>query len=69
MALDKIGLKTTIKSLLTEMLEKEENSIEEFATRLSDAVDVFVKSGSVTVSVSTTGNATAQTGTGIGSVN
>lgn len=69
MALNKTELKTTIKILLTQMLEKEENSIDEFATRLSDAIDVFVKSGSVTVSVSTTGTATAQTGTGIGSVN
>lgn len=68
MALDKTGLKTTIKSLLTEMLDKEENSIDEFSTRLSDAIDVFVKSGTVTVNVSTTGTATAQTGTGTGTI-
>jgi hypothetical protein len=68
MALNKTVLKTTIVALLTEMLTKEENSIEEFATRLSDAIDVFVKTGTVSVSVSTTGTATAQTGTGTGTI-
>lgn len=68
MGLNKSGLKTTIIALLTEMLAKEENSIEEFATRLSDAVDVFVKSGTVTVAVTTTGNATTQSGTGTGTI-
>jgi len=69
MALNKPQLKTAIKSLMTEMLEKEENSIDEFAARLSDAIDVFVKSGTVTVNVATTGSATAQTGTGTGNIN
>ena len=68
MALNKSALKTTIVALLTDMLAKEENSIEEFATRLSDAIDVFVKSGTVNVTVATTGSATAQTGTGTGTI-
>ena len=68
MALNKSALKNTIVALLTDMLAKEENSIEEFATRLSDAIDVFVKSGTVSVTVATTGSATAQTGTGTGTI-
>lgn len=68
MALDKVGLKTTITTLLTEMLEKEENSINEFAERLSTAIDVFVRSGTITVSVTTTGSATAQSGGGTGNI-
>ena len=50
------------------MLAKEENSIEEFATRLSDAVDVFVKTGTVSVTVATTGTASSHTGTGTGTI-
>lgn len=68
MALNKAGLKTTIISLLTDMLTKEENSIEEFATRLSDAVDTFVKTGTVNVNVTTTGTSTSHTGTGTGTI-
>lgn len=68
MALNKSALKTAIVSLLTEMLVKEETSIEEFATRLSDAVDVFVKTGTVSVTVATTGTATSHTGTGTGTI-
>lgn len=68
MSLNKAALKEAIESLLTEMLEKEENSISEFADRLSTAIDVFVKSGEVTVNVTTTGSATTQTGTGTGTI-
>lgn len=68
MALNKTGLKTEIVSLLTEMLTKEENSIDAFATALSDLIDVFVKSGTVTVTVTTTGTATNQAGTGTGTI-
>jgi len=68
MGLNKAALKTTIVTLLTDMLTKEENSIEEFATRLSDAIDAFVKTGAVSVNVTTTGNATNHTGTGTGSI-
>lgn len=69
MALNKTGLKAAIKTVMTDTLAKEENSIDEFATRLSDAIETFVKSGTVTVTVTTTGSATAQSGTGTGSIN
>lgn len=68
MGLNKAGLKATIIAILTDMLSKEENSIEEFATRLSDGIDVYVKSGTVSVNVTTTGTATNQTGTGTGTI-
>ena len=68
MGLDKAGLKVSIKSLLTDMLEKEDNSIEEFATRLSDTIDAFVKTGVVNVTVTTTGSSSAQSGTGTGGI-
>ncbi|MBS7234159.1 hypothetical protein KHA90_24460 [Flavobacterium psychroterrae] len=68
MSLNKAALKTAITILLTDMLEKESNSIEEFANRLSNEIEIFVKSGTVTVNVSTTGSASAQTGTGTGNI-
>lgn len=68
MALNKAALKTTIIAILTDMLTKEENSIDEFATRLSDGIEVFVKSGTVSVNVSTTGSASSHTGTGTGTI-
>lgn len=68
MALNKTGLKTAIVELLTEMLSKEENSVEEFATRLSNEIEQFVKSGTVNVNVTTTGTASSHTGTGTGTI-
>ena len=68
MGLNKAGLKEAIKAILTDMLTKEENSIDEFATRLSDGIDVYIKSGTVSVNVTTTGTATNQTGTGSGTI-
>lgn len=47
MALDKAQLKTSIVALLTEMMTREENSIEDFATGLSDHIDEFVKTGNI----------------------
>jgi len=47
MSLDKGALKTTIVQLLTDMLEKEENSIEEFADRLSTAIDDYTKGAKI----------------------
>lgn len=47
MALDKQRLKNEIAALLTDMMLREQNSIDEFATRLSDAVDVFVKTADI----------------------
>ncbi|MDN3671699.1 hypothetical protein QWY99_01285 [Flavobacterium branchiarum] len=68
MGLNKGVLKDAIKAILTDMLTKEDNSIEEFATRLSDAVDAFVKTGAVSVTVTTTGTATNHTGSGTGTI-
>lgn len=68
MALDKTALKDAIEVLLTDMESRDEDAKEEFATRLSNAIDVFVKSGTVNVTVSTTGSASAQSGTGTGAV-
>lgn len=49
MALDKTGLQTTIKALMLDMKTKESASFDEFAQRLADAIDVYVKTGTVTV--------------------
>lgn len=70
MALDTTTLKSSIKSILQTMITKETNSMDEFAGSLADAIEVFVKSGTVSTDVSTTvattGTATAQSGTGTG---
>lgn len=76
MPLQKQALKNGIKQLLTDMRNREQNTDEEFATRLTNLIDAFVKSGTVTVAVgitvATTGSATAQTGattsTGTGTI-
>lgn len=47
MALDKGKLESDIKGLLTDMMTKDTNSIDEFARRLSTAIDSFVKKGEV----------------------
>lgn len=49
MALDKTGLKNSIKTMLQEMgsAENQEAAIEKFATDLSDAIDTYVKSASI----------------------
>ncbi len=68
MALDKATLKSTIEAILSDMEDRNTDAKSEFAERLSDAIDIFVKSGEVNVIVSTTGTASAQTGTGTGNV-
>lgn len=77
MALNKAALKSGIKQLMDDMLTREQNSNDEFATRLSNLIDTFVKSGTVTVNpgitVTTSGTAVAQSGattsTGTGTIN
>jgi hypothetical protein len=73
MALVKATLKSQIKSLMTDMRAREENSDDEFADRLSTIIDNYVKSATITVpagqSVSTTGTAVAQTGATITPIN
>lgn len=75
--LNKPALKASIKTLLVDMMTREQDSTDEFAERLATAIEVFVKSGTVTIAagitVSTAGTATAQTGatttTGTGTIN
>jgi hypothetical protein len=66
MALNKPALKTGIKTLLQDMMNREEASFDEFGDRLSTLIDTYVKTGTVTVAagiaVATTGSPTAQTG-------
>jgi len=45
MALNKTTLKNGIKGLLTDMRTRGTNADEEFATRLSDLIEDYVKSG------------------------
>lgn len=47
MSLNKVALKNNIKVILQDMMTRENNSIDEFATRLSDAIDVYVKTADV----------------------
>lgn len=71
MALDKTALKQNILNTLESLSERENDPAQgrvDFATQLSDAIDAFVKSGEVNVTVTTTGSATAQEGTGKGKV-
>jgi hypothetical protein len=64
MALDKGGLKAAIKGILTDMESRTGDAKDEYAGRLADAIEAFVKTGDVAagIAVSTTGSATAQTG-------
>ena len=45
--LDKAGLKTSILDLLTDMETRTEDAKEEFAERLSDAIDTYVKTAKI----------------------
>lgn len=75
MPLNKAALKSGIQSLAQNIAETE-GSYEDFADGLADLIDVYVKSGTVTVAagipVSTAGTAAAQTGattaTGTGTI-
>ena len=74
MALNKTLLKTQIKQALEDQRVKEDNpsaALDDLATKLSNAIDSFVKSGTVSTSVNTTvtGSSPAGpvTGTGTGS--
>ncbi len=68
--LDKNTLKQEIKQAFKDEQNEEHDankSLERVATKLADAIDKFIKSGTVTVAsgiaVSTAGSASAQTGT------
>lgn len=73
MALDKATLKSTIRAITDALWENPdeltpEDCREKFAADLSNAIDVFVKTGTATITIVTTGSATTQTGTGSGSI-
>ena len=81
MALDKTGLKTSLKALYTfqyegTLTEEQDTQLDSLVDDLANAIDVYVKTGTVTVAsgitVSTTGTAAAQTGattsTGTGTI-
>ena len=71
MPLDIATLKKDIKKLLTEENTKRDDgttSIDNIVNQLGDAIDKFVRSGTVTTTVTTTGSASAQAGTGTASI-
>lgn len=72
MALNKEKLKQDIIQIQQEMLKKEAPDFEFYAQKLADAIEAFVKSGSVTVEKGITlqaGSYTgATTGTGTGTI-
>jgi hypothetical protein len=66
MPLNKAGLKTQIKTLLTQMETKNEDAKDFFAGKLADAIDIYVKSATIVVPagvpVTTVGSPATQTG-------
>ncbi|UPZ17776.1 hypothetical protein [Flavobacterium humidisoli] len=69
MPLNKSALELAIKDLLIKEKAKTDDgstSIDNIASKLAEAIDIFVRSGLVTTTVATTGSASAQTGTGTG---
>ncbi len=68
MALNDSGFKSKIISLLDTMIESEdyETAKAQYAEKLMQAIKEYIKSGTVSVNVTTTGNATNHTGSGTG---
>jgi len=66
MALDKIRLKNEIKSTLTEMRTREVNADDEYAQRIADAIDTYVRDAVIiyTGGLATTSGAVTGTFTG-----
>ncbi len=67
MALNKTGLKNSIKTMLEELnAEKDqETGIEKFATNLSNAIDTFIKTATVSTTVTVTSVSGVTTGPGV----
>lgn len=53
MPLDKPALKNGIQTLLTDMRTRDANADAEYATRLSDLIETYVKSGDGKITVAT----------------
>ena len=64
MALNKAILKAEIKQIMTDMRTREANADDEYADRMSTAIDTFIKTAQVNagIPVATTGTAAAKTG-------
>lgn len=71
MALDKATLKTAIKGIITDMRTREQNADDEFADRLANAIDAFVKTGQVPAGVPFNGSSSvgAVSGTTTAAIN
>lgn len=68
MALDKFELESDIKGLLTDMMNKDTPSVDEFARRLSVAIYLFVKQGEVDYQGGLANSGGPVTGTLIGNI-
>ena len=66
MALDKAGLTSALKTIFENVDANSTPAAK--AASIADAIDTFVKTGTVSVTVATTGSPTAQTGSGTGSI-
>lgn len=47
MGLNKANLKNAIVGIMTDMLTRDNTSIDEFASRLSDSIDTYVKEADI----------------------
>lgn len=70
MPLVKNILVNAIKNAQTQASQEQNivDALNTFADLLAEAIDAYIKSGIVNVTVATTGTAAAQAGTGIGSI-
>ena len=68
MSLNKTDLKNDIIQIMTDMLQRDSTSIEEFATRLSDSIDTYVKEADINYSGGLTAPNGAVSGTFNGSL-
>ncbi|EKT3957698.1 hypothetical protein NTJ28_001685 [Flavobacterium psychrophilum] len=66
MPLDKPTLISTLIQIFSN--PDTESNVETIAQEIADAVEVYVKSGQVNVTVATTGSPTNHTGTGTGNI-
>lgn len=71
MSLNKAQLQQDLVDLFTNEQSEEVNatiSVNRLAAAMATAIENYVKSGTVNVTVNTTGTAAAQTGTGTGNI-
>lgn len=70
MALVKPTLTAALTSLFTELATNQDGEAarQRLVSGLADAIDLYLRSATVTVAVTTAGTAAAQTGTGTGSL-